>query len=42
MTASWAEADNPIKPCMAAVLTGADPQEAAREASRRIAAGLRP
>ncbi|WP_267241890.1 extracellular solute-binding protein [Streptomyces sp. PR69] len=40
----WAnvEADNPIKPYMTAVLTGADPEDAAREASRRITAALRP
>ncbi|MDH2387976.1 hypothetical protein QCN29_04075 [Streptomyces sp. HNM0663] len=42
MTASWVEADNPVKPCTTAVLTGADPREAARKASRRITAGLRP
>ncbi|MEU3046694.1 extracellular solute-binding protein [Streptomyces sp. NPDC006984] len=36
------ELDNPIKPYMTAVLRGADPESAAREASQRITAALRP
>jgi N,N'-diacetylchitobiose transport system substrate-binding protein len=30
------EADNPIKACMTAVLTGADPATEARRAARRL------
>ncbi|MFI8191878.1 extracellular solute-binding protein [Streptomyces sp. NPDC085946] len=36
------EADNPIKPYMTAVLTGADPAAEARRASRRITGALDP